>query len=106
MVQSNCMTQTIDHDGARKILDRAWLEIEKHPLPPARMARLIEMILGATDITFKYLLVTGFLAKCVNPKIHTRALQAGSNLTGAYDARSLCHRRSEEHTSELQSPCN
>ena len=27
----------------------------------------------------------------MNPKTHARALQAGSKLTGAYDARSLCH---------------
>lgn len=85
------MAENVDHKIAREILGRAWSEIGEGPKPPARMAQLIEIILGASDITFKYILVTGFLGKCVNPRIHTRALQAGSNLAGAYDARSLCH---------------
>jgi hypothetical protein len=56
------------------------------------MQQLIENVLGASDVTFKYILVTGYLAKYVNPSAHARAIQVGSSLTGAYDARSLCHR--------------
>ena len=56
------------------------------------MRQLIEQVLGASDVTFKYLLVTGYVAKCVNPKAHARAIQVGSALKGAYDARSLCHK--------------
>lgn len=85
------MAENIDHSLAKQILDRAWSEIGSHAKPPPRMAQLIEMILAASDITFKYILVTGFLGKCCNPKVHARAIQAGSTLTGAYDARSLCH---------------
>lgn len=85
------MAENIDQKIAQNLIERAWQEIETHPKPPPRMAQLIETILGATDITFKYLLVTGFLGKCANPRIQARALQAGSTLTGAYDARSLCH---------------
>lgn len=89
------MAETVDHSSANSILKKAWADGESvrppyRPAPP-RMAQLIELLLGATDITFKYILVTGFLAKCVNPKINARALQAGSSLNGAYDARSLCH---------------
>lgn len=42
--------------------------------------------------SFKYLLVTGVLAKAVQPNVHPRAIQVGSSLPGAYDARSLCHK--------------
>lgn len=56
------------------------------------MQQLIENVLGASDVTFKYILVTGYLAKYINPSAHARAIQVGSSLSGAYDARSLCHR--------------
>ena len=59
--------------------------------PPAQMERFIESVVGSTDVTFKYILVTGYLAKTVTPAAHARAIQVGSNLKGAYDARSLCH---------------
>jgi hypothetical protein len=55
------------------------------------MQQLIENVLNASDVTFKYILVTGYLAKYVNGSVHARALQVGSKLDGAYDARSLCH---------------
>ncbi len=56
------------------------------------MQQLIENVMAASDVTFKYILVTGYLAKCANPAAHARAIQAGSTLNGAYDARSLCHK--------------
>jgi hypothetical protein len=56
------------------------------------MQHLIENVMAASDVTFKYILVTGYLAKCANPAAHARAIQAGSALNGAYDARSLCHK--------------
>jgi len=56
------------------------------------MQQLIENVLGASDVTFKYILVTGYLAKYVNRQVHARSLQVGSTLKGAYDARSLCHK--------------
>jgi hypothetical protein len=56
------------------------------------MQQLIENVLGASGVTFKYILVTGYLAKCVNRAAHARAIQVGSSLTQAHDARSLCHK--------------
>lgn len=51
----------------------------------------IESILNDNHKTYKYILVNGLLAKATNEKINALALQAGSDLEGAYDARSLCH---------------
>jgi hypothetical protein len=86
------MSVNVDHSSAKAVLDKAWAEVGTSKRPSARMQQLIDNILGASDVTFKYILVTGYLAKCVNPLVHTRALQVGSSLNGAYDARSLCHR--------------
>jgi hypothetical protein len=84
-------TFDVDPDAARATLRKAWDQIGSKSRPPQKMQQLIEQVLNAPDVTFKYILVTGFLAKCVNTGIHARALQKGSSLKGAYDARSLCH---------------
>jgi hypothetical protein len=86
------MATTVDHEEAREALNRAWSNRQSKDRPPARMQQLIEQVLAATDVTFKYILITGFLAKYVNPSVHARALQVGSKLSEAYDARSLCHK--------------
>lgn len=86
------MVKIVDHHTALEALNRAWNDRKSKTHPPPRMQRLIEQILGATDVTFKYILVTGYLAKYVNPSVHARALQVGSKLSEAYDARSLCHK--------------
>lgn len=85
------MVITVDQGVALEILNRAWNNRQSKARPQVRMQQLIEQILSATDVTFKYILVTGYLAKYVNPSVHARALQVGSKLDGAYDARSLCH---------------
>ena len=86
------MATTVDHDKALETLNRAWSDSPLKDRPPARMQQLIEQVLAATDVTFKYILVTGYLAKYINPSIHARALQVGSKLSESYDARSLCHK--------------
>lgn len=82
----------IDHDVACATLKKAWADLSSADEPPTKMKQYIEEVLDASDVTYKYILVTGFLAKYVNPKIHARALQKGSDLRGAYDARSLAHK--------------
>jgi hypothetical protein len=83
---------TINHRTAALLLEEAWTS---QPTPglslPASVVDGLHRILTSSRKTFKYVLVTGVLAKCVNPAAHPRALQAGSSLDGAYDARSLCH---------------
>jgi hypothetical protein len=51
----------------------------------------IKLIILGTHKTYKYILVTGLLAKATNNDINSLSLQANAPLVGAYDARSLCH---------------
>lgn len=85
----------VDHHEALRVLEQAWNDTNQTQIvPPARLKRLIEEIFAARAGSkgFKYVLVTGALAKAVSPEVHPRALQARSSLLGAYDARSLCHK--------------
>lgn len=52
----------------------------------------IESVLCGTHKTYKYILVNGILAKASNNDANPIALQAGAPLSGAFDARSLCHK--------------
>lgn len=82
----------IDNDQARINLEKAWkkTDVATVSAPPYHLQMIQEIMAG--QVTFKYILVTGLLAKLTNPKAHPRSLQAGSSLQGAYDARSLCHK--------------
>ena len=51
----------------------------------------IRAVLNGNHKTYKYILINGLLAKATNEKINALALQAGAPITGAFDARSLCH---------------
>jgi len=59
--------------------------------PPKGICELLDAVMKAPDVAYKYILVTGLLAKCADARIHPRSLQASSSLDEAYDARSLCH---------------
>ena len=52
----------------------------------------IDHVLLGDHLTFRYVLINALLAKATDPSVHMRSLQAGANLPGAYDARSLCHK--------------
>ncbi|WP_069470781.1 restriction endonuclease, SacI family [Candidatus Marithrix sp. Canyon 246] len=52
----------------------------------------IKTVLCGTHKTYKYILVNGILAKASNNDANPIALQAGAPLSGAFDARSLCHK--------------
>lgn len=84
----------VDHRDAVSVIERAWLDVENESLLPSPgLKELIERVMRAQGAKgFRYALITGILAKNVNPAVHPRALQAQSALPGAYDARSLCHR--------------
>ncbi len=63
------MATTVDHDSAREVLNRAWNNRRSKGHPPARMQQLIEQVLSATDVTFKYIqiiicsVLMGFMVK-------------------------------------------
>lgn len=52
----------------------------------------IKRVLAGTHKTYKYILVNGILAKASSEEVNPIALQAGAPLSGAFDARSLCHK--------------
>ena len=52
----------------------------------------ITTVLTGSRKTYKYILITGILAKASNTSTNPIALQAGAPLKGAFDARSLCHK--------------
>ncbi|MBL8813681.1 MAG: restriction endonuclease, SacI family [Planctomycetaceae bacterium] len=84
---------SVDHKTATSSLQKAWEKIDDVTItPPPKTARLIEEVIDSTNVTFKYILVTGLLGKFTEPKVHPRALQTGSALVHSYDARSLCHK--------------
>ncbi len=85
------MALTVDLQQARRLLESAWEKIDAAITAPPDVLAVLEAILTAKDVTYKYILITGLLGKRANPHVHPRVLQAGSSLSGAYDARSLCH---------------
>ena len=81
----------IDHAEAARILEQTWDEAQKRKsYLDEDVKELIKQILGYEIIGYTYLMVTGILAKRTNPDANALAIQAGSELDGAYDARSLC----------------
>ena len=55
-------------------------------------AKILEKIVLGEHLTFRYILVTALLAKATDPRVNALSLQARSGLSGAYDARSVCHK--------------
>lgn len=87
------MSISVNHDKAKKKLLLALKHAKESSIIDldSKHKEFIEDILSSNHKTYKYILVNALLAKATNSKIHPRALQAGSSLVGAYDARSLCH---------------
>lgn len=84
----------MDFDKAKDILNESLLNInlvKLNILTDSHKNDINEILLG-DHLTFRYILFTALLAKNTDPKIHMRSIQAGANLKGAYDARSLCHK--------------
>lgn len=52
----------------------------------------ISFVLFSNHLTYKYVLVNALLAKAAMPEINPLCLQKKSELPGAYDARSHCHK--------------
>ncbi|MDE5988855.1 MAG: restriction endonuclease, SacI family [Duncaniella sp.] len=78
----------IDFKTASLILERAWVEAKEYNDP---IADLITKVLNGTHKTYRYILVTGLLAKATNESVNALSLQKGDGTNGKYDARSLCH---------------
>lgn len=83
------MVISINHKDAEKVLLAAF---RTRCTKNDDLSNRIKAILNGNHKTYKYILVNGLLAKATNNSANPLALQAGSNLKGAFDARSLCHK--------------
>ncbi len=82
---------TVDPAKAQRELERAWIVSSGSAALRGDLRSKIGRVIEGPSITYRYILITGILAKLVNARAHPRALQKHSTLSGAYDARSLCH---------------
>lgn len=83
----------VDSTSAKKVLAAAFASASSEgfkPHSPHRAA--IQRIINGSHKTYKYILLTALLAKTTNSGVNPLTLQSGSRLSGAFDARSLCHR--------------
>lgn len=60
--------------------------------PQCNHKEFVDYILNNTHLTFKYILFTALLSKATDPNINPLCLQKKSQLPGAYDARTVCHK--------------
>jgi hypothetical protein len=82
---------TVDHSAVDRVLRQAIAQSD-NPLPITAWDEPIKTIIQGKHLTFRYLLMTALLAKATNPEVNALALQSGADISGAYDARSLCHK--------------
>jgi len=82
------MIVSINRTEAEQILLKAFRE---RCLKSDEICINIKAVLTGSHKTYKYVLITGLLAKATDNKANAIALQAGAPIEGAYDARSLCH---------------
>ena len=78
-------------DDVKKTLYNALKDAQKEGKKPSSSG-LIDFVLDNTHLTYKYILVTALAAKATDPSINPLCLQKKSELPGAYDARSVCHK--------------
>jgi hypothetical protein len=83
------MPINVDRDNAKRVIQELFQVQVKTENSDTN---LIRSILNAEHKTYKYILINALLAKSTNEEINPLALQAGAPLSGAYDARSLCHK--------------
>jgi hypothetical protein len=84
---------TVDQRSAEQVLREAIAiaKDDSREVPATEWDVEIRAIIQGNHLTFRYILMTALLGKATNSSINALALQAGANVEGAYDARSLCH---------------
>jgi hypothetical protein len=87
------VAQHLELDAGREILARALRSASVAGYKNRSLIFAdIKRILAGDHLTYRYVFLTALVAKSVNQKVNCLALQAGADLEGAYDARSLCHK--------------
>ncbi|CNL46873.1 restriction endonuclease, SacI family [Yersinia aldovae] len=85
------MKVSVDHKKAYEVILKAIAQAKKQTEPQtAHYSNISKVILGS-HLTYRYILVTGLLAKATDNRVNPLVLQAKAAVDGAYDARSLCH---------------
>lgn len=86
------MNVTIDAKLAESLFRSTIHDVQnEHWIPSSELKEDIKTVILGTHKTYRYILVNGILAKATNTECNPIVLQAGSELHGAFDARSLCH---------------
>jgi len=83
------MSESVDYTLAKAKLIECYSHKQR---VNDELENLLKTVICGSHKTYRYVLITGLLAKAVNPKVNALCLQAGASLDGAYDARSLCHK--------------
>jgi SacI restriction endonuclease len=86
--------QTVDLETAERLLREAIAVTQDdfRQIPTTEWDAEIKTIIQGNHLTFRYILMTALLGKATNQSINALSLQAGADVVGAYDARSLCHK--------------
>jgi len=86
------MNVIIDPQLAEQILRSSISQVQSEGwVPSGAFSDQIQAVMLGTHKTYRYILLNGLLAKATNENCNPVVLQAGSELDGAFDARSLCH---------------
>ncbi|WP_312454311.1 restriction endonuclease, SacI family [Pseudescherichia sp.] len=85
------MKVLVNHDRAYEVIISAIDEAKKLTDCITPHSALIRSVILGSHLTYRYILVTGLLAKATNKNVNPLVLQAKAEVDGAYDARSLCH---------------
>ena len=79
-------------EDIKATLYKALADAKKKIIKKPKCGDLIDCILDNTHLTYKYVLVNALASKATDPNINALCLQKRSNLPGAYDARTICHK--------------
>ncbi|ADV93381.1 MULTISPECIES: restriction endonuclease, SacI family [Bacillus] len=82
-----------DIKSARKIIEDAFeIANSENFSPKSKFSHEVFRILSSGHLTFKYIMINALLSKATFSDINPLCLQKKSELEGAYDARSICHK--------------
>ena len=80
-------------EKAKQTLQKAYdVALQCQNAPVCSHKDFIDFVIDSNHLTFKYVLFTAILSKATDPTINALCLQAKSQLPGAYDARTVCHK--------------
>lgn len=89
------MSQDVDKEEAKELLQSEWSRVQEESqteyVDDYVVQQKISEVFEASQLTYRYILMTSILAKAVNPDVHYRSMQSGSELDGSFNARSLAH---------------